>query len=131
MKAALLHEFGKPLRIERVPQPQPGAGEVLVRARACGIDGTDLKLLDGFGYVPELPFVMGHEIAGEVASVGAGVSDFAPGDRVAVYNFLTCGTCRYCRSFRDQLCLNMGGIVGVLGCARRLCRMRYACRRGS
>ncbi len=114
MKAALLHELGQRLRIEDVARPKPGAGEVLVKARACGIDGTDLKLLDGFGYVPDLPFIMGHEIAGEVEAVGAGVSAFAPGDRVAVYNFVTCGACFYCRSFRDQLCLNMGGIVGVL-----------------
>ena len=114
MKAALLHELGGPLRIADVPQPMPGAGEVLIRVRACGIDGTDLKLIDGFGYLPELPFIMGHEIAGEVAAVGVGVSEFAPGDRVAVYNFITCGSCFYCRTFRDQLCLNMGGIVGVL-----------------
>ncbi|MCY3915120.1 MAG: alcohol dehydrogenase catalytic domain-containing protein [Chloroflexi bacterium] len=114
MKAALLHELGQPLRIEDVPPPNPGAGKALVRVRACGIDGTDLKLLEGFGYLPKLPFIMGHEIAGDVVSVGAGVSEFAPGDRVAVYNFITCGSCFYCRSFREQLCLNMGGIVGVL-----------------
>lgn len=114
MKAALLHELGQPLRIADVPQPNPGAAEALVRVRACGIDGTDLKLIDGFGYLPKLPFIMGHEIAGEVVAVGAGVSAFAPGDRVAVYNFITCGSCFYCRSYRDQLCLNMGGIVGVL-----------------
>lgn len=114
MKAALLQEFGAPLTIADVPTPQPGRGEALVRVRACGIDGTDLKLLDGFGYVPELPFIMGHEIAGEVADVGADVTEFAPGDRVAVYNFVTCNRCINCRSNRDQLCLNMGGVVGVL-----------------
>ena len=114
MKAAILQSIGEPLAIQDVPQPQPAAGEVLVQVRACGIDGTDLKLLDGFGYVPQLPFIMGHEIAGEVAAVGADVDDFAPGDRVAVYNFVTCNSCVYCRSFRDQLCLDMRGIVGVL-----------------
>jgi len=114
MKAALLRAFGERLTIEDLPRPQPGAGEALVKLRACGIDGTDLKLLDGFGYLPELPFIMGHEIAGEVAAVGADVSQFAPGDRVAVYNFVTCGACLYCRSFREQLCPNMRGIVGVL-----------------
>lgn len=85
-----------------------------MKVRACGIDGTDLKLLDGLGYAPALPFIMGHEIAGEVAAVGAAVTEFALGDRVAVYNFVTCGTCVYCRAFHEQLCLNMGGIVGVL-----------------
>lgn len=114
MKAALLHELGRPLRITDVSQPNPGAGEALVRVRACGIDGTDLKLIDGFGYLPKLPFIMGHEVAGEVVAVGAGVTDFEPGDRVAVYNFVTCNACVHCRSYREQLCLNMGGIVGVL-----------------
>lgn len=114
MKAALLRKFGESLTIADVPLPQPASGEALVKVRACGIDGTDLKLLDGFGYTPDLPFIMGHEIAGEVEAVGAGVSEFAPGDRVAVYNFVTCGRCVYCRTFRDQLCLNMRGIVGVL-----------------
>lgn len=117
MKAALLHSLGAPLALAHLPQPKPGADEVLVKVRACGIDGTDLKLLDGFGYVPDLPFVMGHEIAGEVEAVGANVADFAAGDRVAVYNFVTCGRCVHCRAFRDQLCLNMGGIVGVLDVA--------------
>ena len=114
MKAALLRSFGERLSIEEAPTPQPARGEALVRVRACGIDGTDLKLLDGFGYTPELPFIMGHEVAGEVAAVGADVTEFAPGDRVAVYNFVTCNRCMYCRSYRDQLCLNMGGVVGVL-----------------
>ena len=114
MKAAVLRQLGEPLALEELPRPQPAADEVLVRVRACGIDGTDLKLLDGFGYTPALPFIMGHEIAGEVAAVGADAADFAPGDRVAVYNFITCNTCVYCRSFRDQLCRNMRGIVGIL-----------------
>lgn len=114
MKAAVLRQIGEPLTIEQVRRPIPGAGEALVRVRACGIDGTDLKLLDGFGYVPQLPFIMGHEIAGEVSEVGADVKGFAPGDRIAAYNFVTCGACRYCRAFRDQLCLSMRGIVGIL-----------------
>ncbi len=114
MKAACLRQLGEPLALEELPKPGPAADEALVRVRACGIDGTDLKLLDGFGYAPSLPFIMGHEVAGEVAAVGADVTDFAPGDRVAVYNFITCNTCVYCRSFRDQLCLNMRGIVGIL-----------------
>ena len=114
MKAAVLRKIGEQLTIEELPQPTPGVGEALVKVRACGLDGTDLKLLDGFGYVPQLPFIMGHEVAGEVAAVGADVFDFAPGDRVAIYNFVTCGACVYCRTFHEQLCLNMRGIVGIL-----------------
>ena len=114
MKAAVLRKIGERLSIEEMPTPRPGPDDALLRVRACGIDGTDLKLLDGFGYVPDLPFVMGHEIAGEVVECGADVAEFAPGDRVVVYNFVTCGSCVYCRRFRDQLCLDMRGIVGIL-----------------
>ena len=114
MRAAVLGKIGERLSIEEMPTPRPGSGDVLLQVRACGIDGTDLKLLDGFGYVPDLPFVMGHEIAGEVVECGADVAEFAPGDRVVVYNFVTCGSCVYCRRFRDQLCLDMRGIVGIL-----------------
>ena len=67
MKAAVLHQFGMPLTIQDISTPIPADDEVLVQTMACGIDGTDLKLLDGFGYTPELPFIMGHEIAGVVA----------------------------------------------------------------
>src|SRR5262245_24383517 len=91
MKAAVLHHFGQPLTIEYVAQPTLADDEVLVKTIACGIDGTDLKLCDGFGYTPELPFVMGHEIAGIVHEIGSRVSGFQVGDRVVIYNFLICG----------------------------------------
>ena len=115
MKAAVLHEFGKPLVIEQVPTPEPGPEDLLIRVHACGIDGTDLKLLDGFGYHPQLPFIMGHEPAGVVEQVGETVTDFKVGDRVVTYNFFVCGRCRLCRSNREQLCPNMTGVLGVKG----------------
>jgi len=87
---------------------------VILQVKACGIDGTDLKLCDGFGYTPDLPFVMGHEIAGVVHEIGRGVSSFKPGDRVVVYNFLICGKCVHCLTQREQLCINMRGVMGVL-----------------
>jgi len=114
MKAAVLHQFGTPLAIQDMPTPVPAEDEVLVQTMACGIDGTDLKLCDGFGYTPELPFVMGHEIAGVVSQVGRAVHDFKPGDRVVVYNFLICGKCAFCLTHREQLCANMRGVMGVL-----------------
>ena len=70
MKAAVLRAFGEPLRWEDVDTPAPGPDEALVQVMACGIDGTDLKLLDGFGYTPDLPFIMGHEVAGVVTGLG-------------------------------------------------------------
>jgi alcohol dehydrogenase, propanol-preferring len=114
MKAAVLREFSQPLTIEEMPVPTLAADEVLIQTKVCGIDGTDLKLLDGFGYTPELPFIMGHEIAGVVSELGADVSDFKLGDRVIVYNFLICGKCCFCLTHREQLCVNMRGVMGVL-----------------
>ncbi|MCH2126045.1 MAG: zinc-binding dehydrogenase [Pirellulaceae bacterium] len=115
MKAAVLREFGKPLTIEDVETPVPGPDDVLIKVHACGIDGTDLKLLDGFGYHPELPFIMGHEPAGVVHAVGSAVTDFQVGDRVVTYNFFVCGKCTVCRSNREQLCPHMTGVLGVKG----------------
>jgi propanol-preferring alcohol dehydrogenase len=114
MQAALLHTLGQPLSFSEVPTPTPGPGEVLVRTRACGICGTDLHMLDGWGYTPALPFVMGHEPAGVVAALGPSVTGFAPGDRVVPNIFYACGHCAYCRINRETQCLNLGGILGVL-----------------
>lgn len=113
MKAAVLREFKKPLSWEEVTTPRPGPDDVLVKVMACGIDGTDLKLLDGFGYTPDLPFIMGHEVAGVVTEAGHRVSGFEEGDRVIVYNFTTCGECLPCRTFREQICVNMGSVLGA------------------
>lgn len=113
MKAAVLQAFKQPLVWQEVDTPVPGPDEVLVQVMACGIDGTDLKLLDGFGYTPALPFVIGHEVAGLVAEVGEGVNGFEPGERVIVYNFTTCGDCLPCRTHREQICVNMGGVLGA------------------
>ena len=115
MKAAVLQELGKPLQMREIETPKPGPSEVLVQVMACGIDGTDLKLLDGFGYVPDLPFVMGHEVAGIVAEVGSLVNDFKPGDHVVIYNFFYCGRCLLCRTHHEELCVNMEGPLGARG----------------
>jgi propanol-preferring alcohol dehydrogenase len=114
MKAAILHKIGQPLVIDELPTPHPGPGEVLVKTQACGICATDLHILSGWGYEPKLPFVMGHEPAGVVHAIGAGVTGFAPGDRVVPNIFYTCDNCRYCRTNRETLCVNLGGILGVL-----------------
>lgn len=114
MKAAVLHQIRQPLKIEEVPLPKIGPDEVLVHTRACGICGTDLHIRDGWGYTPQLPFIMGHEPAGVVAEVGSNVSGFKVGDHVVPNIFFTCGNCFYCRINRETQCIDLGGILGVL-----------------
>ena len=114
MKASVLHRCGEPLIYEEVTIPTIGADEVLVKNKACGICGTDLHIVDGWGYVPELPFIQGHEPAGIVEAVGERVTRFKPGDRVVTNNFFTCGNCVYCRTNRETQCIALDGILGVL-----------------
>ncbi len=113
MKAAVLRERGKPLVIEDIPTPTPRSDEVLVQTRACGICAINLHIAAGWGYMPELPFIMGQEASGVVAAVGSGVTSFAVGERVVPNIFFTCGNCRYCRTGRETLCTNVDGILGV------------------
>src|SRR2546422_710854 len=92
MKAIRVHEFGPPdvMRLEEVPDPQPGAGQVLVRIRAVGVNPVDTYIRSG-GYArkPELPYTPGTDAAGTVASVGDSVTRFAPGDRVYTAGTIT------------------------------------------
>jgi propanol-preferring alcohol dehydrogenase len=105
MHAMLLEAVGQPLRLTEVPVPTPGPAQVLLRVRACGVCRTDLHVADGELLNPKLPLVLGHEIVGVVEACGAGVQRFAPGQRVGVpWLGWTCGTCRYCRSGRENLC---------------------------
>ena len=84
MKAAVLKEIGKPIAIENVAFPEPADSEIIVETRACGICGTDLHMIDGWGYTPELPFIMGHEPAGIVKELGPTAQGFEVGDRVKI-----------------------------------------------
>jgi L-iditol 2-dehydrogenase len=93
MKAVVYH--GKnDLRVEDVPVPEPGPGEMLVRVDACGICPTDLKKIEK-GLLPG-PRIFGHEIAGTVAALGAGTRAFREGQRVVVHHHVPCGDCFYC-----------------------------------
>ena len=94
--------------------PEIGEEDFLVHTRACGICGTDLHIRDGWGYTPNLPFIMGHEPAGVVAKVGSNVSGFQVGDPVVPNIFFACGNCFYCRTNRETQCVNLAGILGVL-----------------
>ena len=89
MKAAVLNEIGKPIAMGNVPIPTPADGEILVETKACGICGTDLHMIDGWGYTPELPFIMGHEPAGVVRELGPKTQGFEVGDRVVTNNLHT------------------------------------------
>ena len=83
------------VRVEEVPVPEIGAGEVLVRIHTCGICGTDLKKIHTGSH--DAPRIFGHEMAGTVAAVGEGVTSFAVGDRVVAYHHIPCGECYFCR----------------------------------
>ena len=83
------------VRVEEVPVPTIGAGEVLLRVEACGICGTDLKKIHTGSH--SAPRVFGHETAGTIVAVGDGVSGFVPGDRAMVFHHIPCGHCYYCR----------------------------------
>jgi propanol-preferring alcohol dehydrogenase len=105
MRAMVLEEPGRPLAPACLPTPQPGPGQVLVRVRACGVCRTDLHILDGELDRPKLPLILGHEIAGEVAALGEGVTQFQVGDRIGVpWLGWTCGECRFCRRGQENLC---------------------------
>lgn len=106
MKAAIVRQFGKPLVIEDVPVPQPGPGEVLVKVKACGVCHTDLHAASGDWPVkPVPPFIPGHEVAGIVAALGAGVKNLKVGDAVGVaWLHDACMSCEYCETGWETLC---------------------------
>lgn len=108
MKAALLRGWND-LVVEEVSRPAPGPGEVLVKVDACGLCGTDLKLVQGGfegRWPPSLPFIIGHEWSGQVVEIGESPADlpYSVGDRVVAENHAGCGMCPMCRSGRYNLC---------------------------
>ena len=106
MKAAVVREFGKPLKIEEVPVPTPGSGEVLVKIKATGVCHTDLHAADGDWPVkPTPPFIPGHEGAGIVDAVGPGVKNLKEGDPVGIaWLHDACGACEFCITGWETLC---------------------------
>jgi propanol-preferring alcohol dehydrogenase len=104
MHAMQLDKPGTPLHLVERPVPEPGAGELVVEILACGVCRTDLHVVDGDIH-GKLPIVPGHEIVGRITALGAGVSDFAIGDRVGIpWLGKTCGHCPYCRMHKENLC---------------------------
>ena len=106
MKAARVHQFGKPLVIEDVPVPVPDKGEILVKVMACGVCHTDLHAAGGdWPAKPALPFTPGHEVVGVVAELGPDVTDFKLGDAVGVaWLHDACMRCEYCETGWETVC---------------------------
>jgi S-(hydroxymethyl)glutathione dehydrogenase/alcohol dehydrogenase len=105
IRAAVLEEFGRPLAVQEVDLAEPKAGEVLVRLAACGVCHTDLYTASGADPSGYAPTVLGHEGAGVVEQVGAGVTSVSAGDHVVTLFSPQCRECIHCRSPRTNLCL--------------------------
>src|SRR3954451_16743102 len=105
IRAAVLEEFGQPLRVQEVELAEPKAGEVLVRLEACGVCHTDLYTASGADPSGYAPAVLGHEGAGVVEAVGEGVADVAVGDHVVTLFSPQCRECIHCVSPKTNLCL--------------------------
>lgn len=109
MKACVLHSTApitsSPLRYEDVPDPQPAAGEVMVRVAACGVCRTDLHVIEGELPARKTPVIPGHQIVGVIVKCGNGATRFRSGARVGIpWLHHTDGTCEYCRAGRENLC---------------------------
>lgn len=106
MKAALFHEHGGPdmLRIEEVPDPEPGPGEVRLRVIAAAMNHLDLWVRRGLPIETTMPHIGGSDVAGVVESIGSDVTDVRPGERVIVDPSLSCGSCDACRRGEESLC---------------------------
>ncbi|WP_060888816.1 S-(hydroxymethyl)mycothiol dehydrogenase [Streptomyces scabiei] len=105
VRAVVARGKGAPVSLETIVVPDPGPGEALVKVQACGVCHTDLHYREG-GISDDFPFLLGHEAAGVVESVGAGVTDVAPGDFVILNWRAVCGSCRACRRGRPWYCFN-------------------------
>jgi len=103
MLAAVLHDFND-LRLEEVPMPEPGPGEVVVKIKACGFCATDFKAIKGIRRNVTFPCIVGHEPSGVVSAVGEKVAHIKEGDAVAVMPTGYCGHCRHCRMGNTHYC---------------------------
>jgi len=115
MRAVIIPEVGPPSKLEvrEVPTPEAGPGDLLVKVQACGTDAHDTALRAGQLKAEFFPgMVMGHEIAGDVADVGPGVTRFRAGDRVISKQTASCGQCRWCRRDQEVLCDSVVNING-------------------
>ena len=112
MRAMVVGKWGEAFKLEERLDPQPAPGEAVMKVRAAGVGLTLVTMRTGvFGGTA--PRIMGHELGGDIIAVGDGVKNVKIGQRCAVYFYLNCGHCRWCRNGRETLCENHGGYVGV------------------
>ncbi|MDH5235106.1 MAG: zinc-binding dehydrogenase [Gemmatimonadota bacterium] len=104
MRALRLERVGSPIVAADLPAPVAGPGEVVVRVRAAGICHSDAHYRAGRSATLKAPVTLGHEVAGEVAALGEGVTTHAAGDRVCLHYLVTCGRCAHCAAGREQFC---------------------------
>lgn len=106
MKAAVARDYGQPLRIDEVPVPEPGPGQVVVRVAKCGVCHSDVHAVDGdWPAKAKMPLIPGHEVTGHVAKIGQGVSNLKEGDAVGVpWINHTCGHCELCLTGWENFC---------------------------
>ena len=126
MRALTLVADRKLELVELAPSPPPGAGEVQISIKAVALNHIDVWGWRGMAFAKrKLPLIVGAEAAGEIAAVAPDVTSLKPGDRGVMYGALTCGTCKACREGRDNLCENVGGVLGfhIDGFARDLLNM--------
>lgn len=112
MKAAIYHTPGQPLRIDNVPIPVPGDGEVLIKVGRCGICGSDLQMTSGNGHGFPTGVALGHEYAGEIVALGCGVSGLRVGERITSMPAKGCGRCAACLAGRPLACAQMQMMMG-------------------
>jgi S-(hydroxymethyl)mycothiol dehydrogenase len=105
VRGVVAHKKGEPVSLETIIVPDPGPGEAVVKVQACGVCHTDLHYREG-GINDEFPFLLGHEAAGFVESVGAGVDSVQEGDFVVLNWRAVCGQCRACKRGRPQYCFD-------------------------
>lgn len=111
MRALRLVTVGRPVVALELPTPTPGPGDVLVRVRAAGICHSDAHYRAGRSASLVAPVTLGHEVAGEIAVLGSGVTSHAVGDRVCLHYLVTCGRCAHCVAGREQFCPS-GKMIG-------------------
>tara|TARA_Y100001001_G_C8008613_1_gene308901 strand:- start:294 stop:1319 length:1026 start_codon:yes stop_codon:yes gene_type:complete len=112
MRAMVVGKWGEAFKLEERLDSQPAPGEAVMKVRAAGVGLTLVTMRTGI-FGGTAPRIMGHELGGDIIAVGDGVENVKIGQRCAVYFYLNCGHCRWCRNGRETLCENHGGYVGV------------------